>query len=54
MRFIYTHSVRESGVLKPDVILEELAANTSHFSGVEIAGDVREAVSFSLERKVVI
>ena len=49
---IHTCSVRESGILEHDVNLEELAANTSHFSGAEIAGVVREAVSYSLERKV--
>ena len=49
---IHTRSVRDSGILNLDVNLEELAANTSHFSGAEIAGVVREAVSFSLERKV--
>ena len=49
---VHTRSVRESGILQDDVNLEELAANTSHFSGAEIAGVVREAVSFSLERKV--
>ncbi|XP_065883640.1 uncharacterized protein [Dysidea avara] len=47
---VHTRSVQESGVLDQDVSLEELAANTSHFSGAEIAGIVREAVSFSLER----
>ena len=49
---VHTRSVQESGVLDQDVSLEELAANTSHFSGAEIAGVVREAVSFSLERTV--
>ena len=49
---MHTRSVQESGVLDQDVSLEELAANTSHFSGAEIAGVVREAVSFSLERTV--
>ena len=49
---IHTRSVRDSGILNLDVNLEELAANSSHFSGAEIAGVVREAVSFSLERKV--
>ena len=49
---VHTRSVRESGLLEDDVNLVELAANTSHFSGAEIAGVVREAVSFSLERKV--
>ena len=49
---IHTRAVKENGILDHDVNLEELAANTSHFSGAEIAGVVREAVSFSLERKV--
>lgn len=41
-----------SGMLGPDVSLRELAANTTSFSGAEIAGVVRAAASFALERYV--
>ena len=44
--------MRESGTLSPDINLKELAANTTRFSGAEIAGVVRGAASYALERKV--
>ena len=43
--------MRESATLSPDVNLKELAANTTRFSGAEIAGVVRGAASYALAVK---
>uniref|UniRef100_A0A1X7SYJ8 Vesicle-fusing ATPase n=1 Tax=Amphimedon queenslandica TaxID=400682 RepID=A0A1X7SYJ8_AMPQE len=48
---IHTREMRENGILSTDVNLKELAANTTRFSGAEIAGVVRGAASYALERK---
>lgn len=47
---IHTRLMRESHMLSPDVNLLDLAANTTRFSGAEIAGVVRAAASYALER----
>ncbi len=47
---IHTRSMRDSSMLAPDISLNELAANTSRFSGAEIAGVVRAAASYALDR----
>lgn len=47
---IHTRTMRESNMLSLDVNLHELAANTSRFSGAEIAGVVRAAASYALDR----
>ena len=44
--------MRDSGMLGDDVELGRLAANTTRFSGAEIAGVVRAASSYALERYV--
>ena len=44
--------MRESGSLSSDVSISELAANTTRFSGAEIAGVVRAAASYALDRQV--
>ena len=44
--------MRDNGALSRDVNLHELAANTTRFSGAEIAGVVRAAASFALEKQV--
>ena len=49
---IHTRSMRGSGMLSDDVSLARLAANTTRFSGAEIAGVVRAASSYALERYV--
>lgn len=49
---IHTGLMAASGMLGPDVNLRELAANTTSFNGAEIAGVVRAAASFALERYV--
>ena len=49
---IHTNSMAVGGMLGSDVNLRELAANTTSYSGAEIAGVVRAAASFALERYV--
>ncbi|KAL9043695.1 MAG: hypothetical protein Q9214_003124, partial [Letrouitia sp. 1 TL-2023] len=49
---IHTAKMRESGRLDRDVSLQELARLTKNFSGAEIAGLVRSATSFALNRHV--
>lgn len=49
---IHTAKMRESGRLDHDVSLRELAHLTKNFSGAEIAGLVRSATSFALNRHV--
>ena len=49
--FIHTHEMEKNGMLSADVDLWELATNTSQFSGAEIAGVVRLAASYALDRK---
>ena len=44
--------MRNSSMLSSDVDLWELAANTTRFSGAEIAGVVRAAASYALDRYV--
>ena len=47
---IHTRLMRESLMLSHDVDVSDLAANTTRFSGAEIAGVVRAAASYALER----
>ena len=47
---IHTREMTKNGLLGKDVNILELAANTSRFSGAEIAGIVRAASSYALER----
>ena len=49
---IHTRSLLASGMLGNDVNLHRLATNTTRFSGAEIAGVVRAASSYALERYV--
>ncbi|KAL9608443.1 MAG: hypothetical protein Q9167_006725 [Letrouitia subvulpina] len=49
---IHTAKMRESGRLDRDVNLQEIAHLTKNFSGAEIAGLVRSATSFALNRHV--
>ena len=51
---VHTCTMRESGALSPDVNIADLAANTTRFSGAEIAGVVRAAASYALERQVLV
>jgi vesicle-fusing ATPase len=47
---IHTSEMRQNGVLADDVDVEEIAKLTKNFSGAEIAGLVRSATSFALNR----
>ncbi|KAL8659402.1 MAG: hypothetical protein Q9226_000429 [Calogaya cf. arnoldii] len=49
---IHTAKMRESGNLDRDVDLKEIAHLTKNYSGAEIAGLVRSATSFALNRHV--
>ncbi len=49
---IHTQQMKENGFLADDVNIKDLAANTTQFSGAEIAGIVRLAASYALDRKV--
>ncbi|KAL8767623.1 MAG: hypothetical protein Q9203_005992 [Teloschistes exilis] len=49
---IHTTKMRESGKLDRDVDLREIARLTKNYSGAEIAGLVRSASSFALQRHI--
>lgn len=49
---IHTAKMREAGKLDPDVNIPELAQRTKNFSGAEISGLIRSAVSFAMFRHV--
>ncbi|KAI4365131.1 hypothetical protein MLD38_021147 [Melastoma candidum] len=49
---IHTNKMKENSFLTPDVSLAELAARTKNYSGAEIEGVVRSAVSFALNRQI--
>ena len=49
---IHTRQMEKHGYLAKDVDLRQLASNTTQFSGAEIAGLVRLATSYALDRKV--
>ncbi|XVF27639.1 hypothetical protein REPUB_Repub14bG0125700 [Reevesia pubescens] len=49
---IHTNKMKENSFLAPDVNLGELAARTKNYSGAELEGVVKSAVSFALNRQV--
>ncbi|OWM77456.1 hypothetical protein CDL15_Pgr016853 [Punica granatum] len=49
---IHTNKMKENSFLAPDVNLQELAARTKNYSGAEIEGVVKSAVSFALNRQL--
>ncbi|XP_073008096.1 vesicle-fusing ATPase isoform X2 [Typha latifolia] len=49
---IHTNKMKENSFLAPDVSLEELAARTKNYSGAELEGVVKSAVSFALNRQI--
>ena len=49
---IHTRNMRNNGLLGEDISLMELAVNTTGYSGAEIAGCVRAASSYALDRQV--
>ncbi|GFP78610.1 vesicle-fusing ATPase [Phtheirospermum japonicum] len=49
---IHTNKMKESSFLAPDINLEELAARTKNYSGAELEGVVKSAVSYALNRQL--
>ncbi|XWS15741.1 hypothetical protein CRYUN_Cryun34aG0027800 [Craigia yunnanensis] len=49
---IHTNKMKENSFLAADVNLQELAARTKNYSGAELEGVVKSAVSFALNRQV--
>ncbi|GMY37369.1 vesicle-fusing ATPase-like [Fagus crenata] len=49
---IHTNKMKESSFLAPDVNLQELAARTKNYSGAELEGVVKSAVSYALNRQL--
>ncbi|XP_042508745.1 vesicle-fusing ATPase-like [Macadamia integrifolia] len=49
---IHTNKMKENSFLAPDVDLQELAARTKNYSGAELEGVVKSAVSFALNRQL--
>ncbi|GLT52488.1 hypothetical protein SLA2020_258280, partial [Shorea laevis] len=49
---IHTNKMKENSFLAPDVYLQELAARTKNYSGAELEGVVKSAVSFALNRQI--
>lgn len=48
---IHTNKMKENSFLSPDVNLQELAARTKNYSGAELEGVVKSAVSYALNRQ---
>ncbi|XP_010272453.1 PREDICTED: vesicle-fusing ATPase-like [Nelumbo nucifera] len=49
---IHTSKMKENSFLAPDVSVQELAARTKNYSGAELEGVVKSAVSFALNRQL--
>ncbi|GMY37362.1 vesicle-fusing ATPase-like [Fagus crenata] len=49
---IHTKKMQENSFLVPDVNLQELAARTKNYSGAELEGIVKSAVSYALNRQL--
>ncbi|KAJ0684479.1 putative vesicle-fusing ATPase [Helianthus annuus] len=49
---IHTNKMRENSFLSPDINLQELAARTKNYSGAELEGVVKSAVSYALNRQL--
>lgn len=49
---IHTNKMKENSFLAPDVNLKELAARTKNYSGAELEGVVKSAVSYALNRQL--
>ncbi|XP_043688342.1 vesicle-fusing ATPase [Telopea speciosissima] len=49
---IHTNKMKENSFLAADVDLQELAARTKNYSGAELEGVVKSAVSFALNRQL--
>ncbi|KAL8166194.1 hypothetical protein V2J09_007693 [Rumex salicifolius] len=49
---IHTNKMKENSFLAPDISLKELAAKTKNYSGAELEGVVKSAVSYALNRQI--
>ncbi|KAL6141805.1 hypothetical protein ACLB2K_060092 [Fragaria x ananassa] len=49
---IHTNKIKESSFLAPDVNLRDLATRAENYSGAELEGVVRSAVSFAINRQL--
>ncbi|XP_074319370.1 vesicle-fusing ATPase [Silene latifolia] len=49
---IHTNQMKENSFLAPDIDLAELAARTKNYSGAELEGVVKSAVSYALNRQL--
>lgn len=49
---IHTNKMKENSFLSPDVNLQEIAARTKNYSGAELEGVVKSAVSYALNRQL--
>ncbi|XP_058217739.1 vesicle-fusing ATPase-like [Rhododendron vialii] len=49
---IHTNKMKENSFLAPDVNLHELAARTKNYSGAELEGVAKSAVSYALNRQL--
>lgn len=49
---IHTNKMKENSFLAPDVDLQEIAARTKNYSGAELEGVVKSAVSYALNRQL--
>ncbi|KAL8205497.1 hypothetical protein R6Q57_009048 [Mikania cordata] len=49
---IHTSKMKENSFLAPDINLQELAARTKNYSGAELEGVVKSAVSYALNRQL--
>ncbi|KAH7842449.1 hypothetical protein Vadar_005405 [Vaccinium darrowii] len=49
---IHTNKMKKNSFLAPDVNLQELAARTTNYSGAELEGVAKSAVSFALDRQL--
>lgn len=49
---IHTNKMKENSFLAPDINLQELAARTKNYSGAELEGVVKSAVSYALNRQL--
>ena len=49
---IHTENMRKNQTMEKDVDLMELAEKTKNFSGAEIAGLIKSATSFAMDRHV--
>ncbi|KAG9147070.1 hypothetical protein Leryth_005311 [Lithospermum erythrorhizon] len=49
---IHTNKMKENSFLSPDINLQEIAARSKNYSGAELEGVVKSAVSYALNRQL--